>query len=117
MTSAEIKAINSMTGIEVRTDIRAPGMVGSTFQMTQRYAEANDPENLPAAFIHDSFHADQKRRGADFAGIKAEKQASCFAFPILKKMGMSERTVAAYKKDCEEGHGPWGEPKKKKIRK
>jgi hypothetical protein len=73
-----------MKGIEARTDIRALGMNGSTFQMPQRYSETDDPEILPAAFIHDCFHADQKRRRASSSGREAEKQASAFTVPILE---------------------------------
>lgn len=117
LTSEQKTAINSMKGIEVRTDIRAPGMNGSTFQMTQRYAATNDPETLPAAFIHDSFHADQNRRGVPSSGREAEKQASAFTVPILEKLGMSNRIIEVYKRDAKEGHGSWGQrtrpPKKK----
>jgi hypothetical protein len=102
-----------MTGIEVRTDRRAPGMSGSTFQMTQRYAETDDPETLPAAFIHDSFHADQNRRGVPFS----EQDASAFTVPILEKLGFSNRIIQVYRDDSKTGHGPWGQktrpPKKK----
>ena len=117
LSSEQITAINSMKGIEVRTDIRAPGMNGSTFQMTQRYSETDDPETLPAAFIHDSFHADQNRRGVRSSGREAEKQASAFTVPILEKLGMSNRIIEVYRKDAKEGHGAWGQktrpPKKK----
>src|SRR5205085_5980761 len=114
----QITAIHSMKGIEVRTDIPYPGMNGSTFQMTQRYAETDDPDTLPAAFIHDSFHAEQNRRGIPSSGIEAEKQASAFAVPILEKLGISKLIIETYRADAKEGHGPWGQkskPPKKKV--
>ena len=117
LSTEQITAINSMKGIEVTTDIPYPGMNGSTFQMTQRFSETDDPETLPAAFIHDSFHADQNRRGVPSSGIEAEKQASDFTVPILEKLGMSNRIIETYRTDTKEGHGPWGQksrpPKKK----
>jgi RHS repeat-associated protein len=109
LSTEQITAINSMKGIEVRTDIPYPGMNGSTFQMTQRFSETDDPETLPAAFIHDSFHADQNRRGVPSMGIEAEKQASAFTVPILEKLGMSNRIIESYRKDAREGHGSWGQ--------
>jgi RHS repeat-associated protein len=93
LSSEEITIINSMKAIEVRTDIRTPGMNGSTFQMPQRYSETDDQETLVAAFIHESYHAYQRKRGGPSNRIEAEKQASAFTFPILEKFGMSYRII------------------------
>jgi hypothetical protein len=103
LTSQQITVINSLKRIEVRTDIPYPGASGSTFMMTQRYSETDDPETLPAAIIHEARHADQKRRGAPLS----EKDASAFTWPILEKLGMSNRIIEVYKRDAKEGHGPW----------
>ena len=107
-----------MNGIEVRTDIPAPGMNGSTFQLTQRFSETDSLDALTGAIIHDSFHADQNRRGVPSSGIEAEKQASAFALGVFDKVGITDQNIIkTYQKDAREGHGPWGQksrpPKKK----
>ena len=116
LTPDQIGVINSMKAIEVRTDIPYPGMSGSTFMMTPRYTETGDPETLPAAFIHEAAHAYQIRQGSPTNRMEMEKQASAFTWPILEKLGMSQRIIEAFKKDAKEGHGPWHPtttPKKK----
>lgn len=107
LTPEQIGVINSLKGIEVRTDRLYPGISGSTFMMTQRYSETEDPETLPAAFIHEAAHAYQIRQGSPTKRIEMEKQASAFTWPIFEKLGMSQRIIEAYKKDRKEGHGPW----------
>jgi RHS repeat-associated protein len=118
LSSDQIQAINSMNGIDVRTDVPYPGMQGSTFQLTQRFSETDSLDTLTAAIIHDSFHADQNRRGVRSYGIEAEKQASTFALGVFDKVGITDaKLIRDYQKDAREGHGAWGQksrpPKKK----
>ena len=123
LTSEQKSAINSMNGIEVRTDRKSPGMDTSSrvFNITQRYAGAT-VETLAAAFIHDSYHAYQASKGMPSYGYDAEKEASKFTVPVLKAIGgFSAEIIANYEYDATHGHGQWGteapkprEPKKKK---
>ena len=123
LTSAQKTAINSMNGIEVRTDRHAPGMNvdSKVFNLTQRFGGAT-LETLAAAIVHDSYHAYQGKQGMASVGIEAEKQASTFTVPVLKAIGgFSPEIIANYEYDAARGHGEWGtpapkprEPKKKK---
>ena len=120
MTSEQKTAINSMKGIEVRTDISAPGMntASKVFYLTQQYAGGATLDTLTAGIIHDSFHADQSRRGVKSSGLEAEKQASAFALTVFDKVGITDANlIRDYQKDAKEGHGGWSQrtrpPKKK----
>jgi len=120
LTSEQKTAINSMKGIEVRTDISAPGMntESKVFYLTPQFARTDSLDTLTAAIVHDSYHADQARRGVKSSGLEAEKQASAFALGVFDKIGITDaRLISDYQKDAREGHGPWGQrtrpPKKK----
>jgi RHS repeat-associated protein len=120
LTSEQKTAINSMKGIEVRTDIGAPGMntASKVFYLTPQFARTDSIDSLTAAIVHDSFHADQARRGVKSSGLEAEKQASAFALGVFDKIGITDANIIKnYQKDAREGHGPWGQktrpPKKK----
>lgn len=118
LSGGEITAINSMNGIEVTNDVSDPGMNTATkvFTIPQQYA-GGSLDGLTAAIVHDSFHADQKRRGVKSSGRNAEREASTFAVPILEKLGLNEHIIETYRKDSKEGHLPWRQkksaPKKK----
>jgi RHS repeat-associated protein len=126
LTSDEIKAINSMKGIEVRNDVRGSFMNlnNKVFNMKQSFAENPNLDFLVAGIIHDSFHADQARRGLSFEGDEngrnREKEASAFALDVAQRIGLSNQVIEAYKRDAKEGHlAPPGSiyvkpPKKKK---
>ncbi len=64
LTDKQISAINSVKGIEVKTNGNRIGMNNGTFQITQRYAEERPNglslDFLTGAIVHDSFHADQR---------------------------------------------------------
>jgi Zn-dependent metalloprotease len=117
----QVKAINSMKGIEVRNDISFSFMNpnNKVFNITQRFAEGGDPDWFTGAIIHDAFHADQARRGAKVSGIEREKEASRFAADVAERLGLSPRTIEGFRKDAKEGHStpkksPYTKPPKKK---
>lgn len=122
LTSDQIKAINSMKGIEVRNDISFSFMNtnNKVFNITQRFAEGGDPDWLAGTIIHDSHHADQARRGVKSSGIDAEKEASRFAADVAERIGLSRSTIEGLRKDAQTGHpsarsSPYTRPPKKKL--
>jgi len=126
LTSEQTKAINSMKGIEVRNDISFSFMNtnNKVFNIKQNFAETPDVDWLAGAIIHDSFHADQARRGLSSEGDKnslaREKEASSFAADVAERIGLDRNTINALKKDAMEGHevprtSPYTRPPKKKI--
>lgn len=123
LSEAQKTAIESLKGIEVNSNFKEPGLHPRTsvYMITPRLASTDDLDNLTAGIVHDAHHADQKRRGAKFVGIEAEKDASASTVPIIKLMGLSEQTIKNYEWDAKNGHGDWGpgpsknkSPKKKK---
>ena len=104
ITAEEIEQINSMKAIEVRSDISRPGMQGSTFWMKQSLSETPDLDWITGVLLHESFHAEQNRRGEPSSGIPAEMAASAFAAPIAKRIGLSSSTVEALERDTKTGH-------------
>jgi RHS repeat-associated protein len=121
LTTNQIKAINSMKGIEVRNDISFSFMNvnNKVFNITQRFAEGGDPDWLTGAIIHDSHHADQERRGFKGSDLDREKDASTFAADVAERIGLSSATIEALKKDAKEGHpepknSPYTRPPKTK---
>jgi RHS repeat-associated protein len=126
LTSEQTKAINSMRGIEIRNDIKFSFMNtnNKVFNIKQTLAETPDVDWLAGAIIHDSFHADQARRGlsseGDKNGLAREKEASAFAADVAERIGLDRKTVDALKKDAIEGHrappsSPYTRPPKKKT--
>jgi len=120
VTPEQANAINSMNGIEVRTDIVEPGMnlESKVFYLTPGYANSEDVDMLAGAIVHDSYHADQKRRGVPSIGREAEKEASAWTLGVLDKIGITDpRIISTYERDAKQGHLPKGEktraPKKK----
>jgi hypothetical protein len=106
LTVEQIRAMKSMKGVEIRADIVYSVMRSRTFVLTQHMVAVSSSDSLTAAIVHDSYHADQQRRFAMDIGEKAERQASCFAVPILKKIGVDAASIATYEKDCIMGHDP-----------
>lgn len=110
LTSKQITAINSMKGIEVRNDVKFSFMNtnNKVFNIKQSLAETPDVDWLAGAIIHDSFHADQARRGLSFEGDKnslaREKEASAFAADVVERIGLDRKTIDALKKDAIGGH-------------
>ena len=126
LTSEQTKAINSMKGIEVRNDIKFSFMNtnNKVFNIKQSFAETPDVDWLAGGIIHDSFHADQARRGLSFEGDKnglaREKEASSFTADVAERIGLDRNTIDALKKDSREGHrapssSPYTRPPKKKT--
>ena len=96
-----------MKGIEVRTDISHPGLnpESKVLYLTPSYGRSEDVDMLAGVIVHDSFHADQKRRGAKYCGIDAEKEASAFTLGVLQKIGITDqRILQVYQRDSQEGH-------------
>jgi hypothetical protein len=88
-----------------------PEIVSALFTIPQQYA-GGSLDGLTAAVIHDSFHADQKRRSVKSSGRNAEIEASTFAVPILEKLGVDEHIINTYREDAKRGHPPWTETRK-----
>ncbi len=122
LTDKQISAINSVKGIEVKTNGNRIGMNNGTFQITQRYAEERPNglslDFLTGAIVHDSFHADQEKRGLSFEGDKAnlarEREASAFAADVAERLGLDNRVVEWLKRDAITGH--LAEPLRSKSR-
>ncbi len=126
LTTEQTKAINSMKGIEVRNDISFSFMnpASRVFNIKQGFGETPNLDWLTGAIIHDSFHADQARRGLSFEGdrngLAREKEASAFAADVAQRIGLDSSTVEALRKDAREGHraprsSPYTRPPKKKT--
>lgn len=85
LTTEQKKAINSMNGIEVRTDIDSSFMNlnNKVFNVMPSVVLIGSLDNVTGAIIHESFHSDQGRRGLSFEfGEKLEnreKEAYGFA--------------------------------------
>jgi hypothetical protein len=125
LSSDQIKAINSMKGIEVRNDIKFPFMnpESKVFNMNQSRAENPNLDNLTADIIHDSFHTDQMNRGLSFKTPEdqriREQEASAFTIEVGERIGLSKTTIDLFREDARTGHttprsSPYTKPPKKK---
>jgi RHS repeat-associated protein len=125
LTTEQIKAINSMKGIEVRNDIRISFMnpESKVFNIKQSLGETPDSDWLTAAIIHDSFHAHQARRRLSFEGENGrdrEKEASAFAADVAERLGLDSKTIDNLKRHAQVGNlpprkSPYTRPRKKKT--
>ncbi len=120
LTPNEIKAVNSMKGITVNPSVAWSHTDGRTFMLTKDFAKGGENDWLAGAILHDSFHADQNSRGKKSTGLEAEKEASAFALPIARKLGLNSGTIRTLEYDSIHGHGPpsndpYSRPKKKKT--
>jgi len=106
LTSEQTKAINSMNGIEVGGRFSRSGMDPNrkVFLITERFAKTQDLDWLTGAIIHDSYHADQMRRGEKYSGLDAERRASAFAADVAERIGLNSATIKALNRDAIEGH-------------
>ena len=110
LTPDQIKTINKMNGIEVRNDISGSFMhpVNYYFQIKQTLAETPDNNYLSGAIIHDSFHPSQMQQGLSFEGEEnrrdREREASSFAADVAERIGLSQSTIEAFKRDTKQGH-------------
>jgi len=105
LTTEVKKAINSMKGIEVRTDINYSftNVNNKTFNMMPSSILVGSLDTLTGAIIHDSFHSDQARRGLSFEGEKnlvdREKEAYSFAADVAEKIGLDKTVVEWLRND------------------
>jgi uncharacterized protein RhaS with RHS repeats len=117
LTSEQIHAINSLKRIEIRNDVRATftNPNNKVLNMTTRLAQHPTLDYLAIAIIHESYHADQIRRGLPFNGVssdgkdnygKREMEASGFAVDVGKQIGLAKEVIDTYAIDAKKGHGP-----------
>jgi len=93
LTTEEKKTINSMNGIEVRTDISYSftNTNNKVFNMMPSSVMVGSLDSLTGAIIHDSYHSDQARRGLSFEGNetfeKRETKHTRLLLTSRKKLG------------------------------
>jgi hypothetical protein len=108
LTKDQINSIASMSGISIGKHV--VGMVGSTFQITQRMAENPSVDQLSAGIIHDSRHAEQFKRGLSYndkTAIPMEMEASQFTVEVLNSIGgWDAGVVKLFENDAKTGHLP-----------
>lgn len=78
------------------------------FQIKQTLAETPDNDYLSGAIIHESFHPSQMQQALSFEGEEnqrdREREASRFAVDVAERIGLTQSTIDAFKRDANEGH-------------
>lgn len=109
LTSDERIVINSLKGIKVTNEIPYSHMDPNSqrIMILPHRAKNSTLDGLTADIIHESRHADQKRRGKEYNGVDAEIDASGFALGVFGKVGVTDRnTIKTYERDAKQGHYP-----------
>lgn len=117
----QVEAITSLNGLTVTDKIAWShmDMKSGAFMMTSAQVLNGDSDDLVGSIVHDSFHKDQKNRGRDYGGKKAEKEASSFALGVPMKLQLSDSTIQNLCRDSQVGHkppssNPYKKPKRNK---
>ena len=104
LTAEQTKAINSMNGMTIRTDIKYSFMASRVFNLTQHAVTVATVDNLAGMIIHDSYHAHQQRRFKPDVGLDAEREASAFTVEVAERIGLNSNVIDIYRRDAKTGH-------------